>query len=143
MIIENLSKSLCYISGFKYQLEEDFLIGIPVLAQFDGIDMRYFSINNCGTLLLKVGFASDGPSGPTIDTPNSIRGSFIHDALYECMRKGYIPIKFRKKADEIIREVCIMDGMSKIRAYAWYYALRWFGARNAKPSRRREIKYAP
>lgn len=141
--IVEIDKSIAYISGFKYQVQEEFKIQIPVLSQFDGIEQDYFSILNNGTVILKKGFASDGPSGPTIDTPDTIVGAFVHDMLYECMRKDLIPRDNRKLADEIIRDVCLKHGMPKIRAWWWYYMLRVFGHKNVLASSRRQIKYAP
>lgn len=141
-IIE-MSNSVAYISGFKYQVQDDFFIKIPCLSQFAPLETFYFSIKEDGSVLLKKGFASDGPSGPTIDTPDSIAGAFIHDMLYECMRKGLIPRDFRKTSDKIIRDVCIKHGMPKIRAWMWYYMLRWFGEKNVLASSRRKVKFAP
>jgi hypothetical protein len=34
-----------------------------------------------GLLFISVGYSSDGPSGPTINTKSFILGAFVHDAL--------------------------------------------------------------
>ena len=91
------------------------------------------SIGPNGMLLISEGYAWDGPSGPTIDTETFMRGSLIHDALYQLLRKGLLPQSSRKKADQILRDVCIEDGMSKIRAWWVYQGVRLGGASSAKP----------
>ena len=62
-----------------------------------------------------------------------MRGSLIHDALYQLMRESVLPLEFRKKADEILREVCLEDGMSKFRTWYVYKAVRMFGEKMALP----------
>lgn len=73
------------------------------------------------------GFSYNGASGPTIDTKNSMRGSVVHDILYQLIELGLIPESSRLAADAILEEVCIQDGMSKIRAGIWERAVRRFG----------------
>lgn len=96
------------------------------LALYTHVNTKYIELRN-GILLIKQGYAWDGPSGPTWDTPNFMRGSLIHDALYQLMRDGHISRKHRKYADRILREVCLEDGMSRFRARYVYYAVRAFG----------------
>ena len=87
-----------------------------------------------GYLTIKQGYTWDGPSGPTIDTKSFMRGSLIHDALYQLMREQKIPQSARKRADELLREICLMDGMWKVRA-AWVYrGVRKGAAKSAKPN---------
>lgn len=89
------------------------------------------SISEDGVVTLRRGYAWDGPSGPTIDTYTFMRGSLFHDALYQLMREGVLPLSTRKHADEILRDICLEDGMSKIRA-AWVYrGVRIGGNKNA------------
>ena len=76
-----------------------------------------------GTLIISPGFFWDGASGPTVDTQDSMRGSLVHDALYFLMRLGLIPIEAKQEADRLLEVICIEDGMSPIRARAWYDAV--------------------
>lgn len=46
----------------------------------------------------------------------------IHDLLYE---KGLVP---REKADELLREMLLLDGVSPCEAQQFYLAVRMFGA---------------
>ena len=48
----------------------------------------WVSIQPDGRLVIQKGYAWDGPSGPTIDTENFMRGSLVHDALYQLFREG-------------------------------------------------------
>jgi hypothetical protein len=66
------------------------------------------------TRRISKGYAWDGPSGPTIDTGNFMRGSLIHDALYQLMRTGNLPTSFRERADLLLRKTCIDDGMRRV-----------------------------
>jgi len=90
-------------------------------------------ISRNGRLKIKTGYAWDGPSGPTLDTKNFMRGTLIHDALYQLMREGYIAQHQRKRADEILWEVCREDGMSRARAWWVYQGVRAGGASAARP----------
>ena len=91
------------------------------------------SLGTDGLLIIKKGYAWDGPSGPTIDTPNFMRGSLVHDALYQLMREKLIPQDHREYADKLLREICIEDGMSRIRAWWVYHSVRLGGASSAAP----------
>ena len=81
------------------------------------------------------GYCWDGPSGPTIDTDNFLKPSLAHDALYQLMREGRLdPTKYRVRADNLLKDLCLAAGMSKIRAWYVYNAVRAFGAKNALPA---------
>ena len=115
---------------YKYQLISDYTTTIP-LKKNAGID--YVILNETGTILIKQKYAWDGPSGPTIDTKNFMRGSLVHDALYQLIREGKLNDKEdRKVADQILRDICREDGMSSIRAAIVYRGVRWFGKSSAK-----------
>ena len=83
-------------------------------------------------LTINKGYSWDGPSGPTFDSSNFMQGSLVHDALYQLIREGVLPTDERKRADEIMREICLQDGMSKFRAWYLYRGVRRFGASSAK-----------
>lgn len=117
---------------YKYNLHSDFeySTGIKVDAPKDS---GYLMIDSNGKLLIKAGYSWDGPSGPTIDTKNFMQGSLVHDALYQLMRECVIEQSQRKRVDEILRNICREDGMSKIRAWWVYQGVRIGGASSAKP----------
>jgi hypothetical protein len=111
-------KSIEYSAGYKYQLRDNYKINVPILGL--DIDTDFIKLGSGGSLCICKGYAWDGPSGPTLDTKNFMRGSLVHDALYELMRKGFISREYRAMADELLREICLEDGMSRIRAW-WVY----------------------
>ena len=117
---------------YKYNLHSDFEYDADIQVNEDK-DLGLISITKSGKLTIKKGYSWDGPSGPTIDTKNFMQGSLVHDALYQLMREGIIAQHQRKRADEILREICIADKMSKVRAWWVYNAVRIGGASAAKP----------
>ncbi len=71
-------------------------------------------------------YAWDGPSGPTFDTKTFMRGSLFHDALCQLIGEGLLDKKYRKYADQLLRKICLEDGMSKFRAWYVYMAVRTY-----------------
>ena len=70
-----------------------------------------------------------------------MRGSLVHDALYQLMRLRALDYKVhRKQADEILREICLEDGMCAFRAWYVYQALRIFAEKGAQPKEEPEIE---
>lgn len=129
---------------YKYQLTEDYLMAVPFGSKEISIIATHFitlipqdfgsdSIDRLwGNLLIKRGYAWDGPSGPTIDTRSFLRGSLVHDVLYQLMREGHFPQNYRKYADDLLRQICLEDGMNKFRAWYVWKNCRLFGERSAK-----------
>lgn len=115
-----------YTSGYKYVLHEDETFLLP--AEFAGYAVKtdFIDLRDC-KLTLRKGYASDGPSGPTIDTKNSMRGSFAHDGLYQLIREGHLPLAMRPECDMVLYRLIREDGMSWIRARLWLREVRKFG----------------
>lgn len=118
---------ISYEGKYKYQLRETYTVfisikpSVPILTQ-------YIDLYTDGRLVIKEGYAWDGPSGPTIDTQTFMRGSLVHDALYQLMRENYLSrIEYREEADKILRQLCLEDGMWCIRAWWVYWGVRFFG----------------
>jgi hypothetical protein len=125
------------ISGYKYQLMEKYSQDMQwSLAKGVVTSGRWIVMTKTGKLTIKKGYAWDGPSGPTIDTPDFMRGSLVHDALYQLMRDKLVEQKRRKPADVMLWLMCQKDGMSKTRADYVYHAVRAFGGRAAKPPKK-------
>ena len=118
---------------YKYKLlqSEKFIILKPTLLK--SIKEKYFIFNE-NTLELDIleGYCWDGPSGPAIDTQNFMRGSLLHDCLYQLIRDGYIIPSYRKTADIFLFKICREDGMSWIRGVWVYLGVRMFGWRAIK-----------
>ncbi len=117
---------------YKYNLYSEckYPTEISITPAYKG---KYLELDSNGELVIKVGYAWDGPSGPTIDTKNFMRGSLVHDALYQLIREGIIEQKQRDIADKILHQICKDDGMSSIRAWWVYKAVKLFGGSSAKP----------
>jgi hypothetical protein len=132
-----------YQNGYKYQLKEPCFVTIPIRPSKD-IDTEYIKLSISGILKIKEGYAWDGPSGPVIDTLNVMRGSLIHDALYQLMRTKYLDHDtYREDADKILRKIILEDGTWKFRAWYIYQGVRLFGNPFADPKNKKPMIYAP
>ncbi len=128
---------------YKYILEDNYRLELP--SGFNpglSIDTKFINIME-GTLFINLGYRWDGPSGPTIDSKNFMRGSLVHDALYQLMREGFLPQDFRKKADQLLKQHCKEDGMSFLRRNWVYLGVRAGGKSAAKKRERNPILTAP
>ena len=115
-----------YKKGYKYQLFKAYSIQTNI-RPVANIKTHFLTLNVNGLLRIKRGYSWDGPSGPAIDTKGFMRGSLIHDALYQLISMRRLSKKWRKEADVILKTVCRGDGMSRIRASWVYFAVRKFG----------------
>ena len=132
-----------YRGDYKYQLAEGYEINISINPKAD-IKTEFINLDRSGNLLIKKGYAWDGPSGPVKDTKENLRASLVHDALYQLMRyKNLNTRTHRKAADQIFKELCKKDGVSKFRASVYYKALRKFGKPAASPENKKKVRRAP
>lgn len=132
-----------YRASYKYQLASDYKQQIDLLPQTD-IVTDFVHLNTQGNLLVKKGYAWDGPSGPVIDTEKNMRASLVHDALYQLMRGQHLSTRsHRKTADQIFKDMCKEDGVSNFRASVYYKALRQFGKPAASPQNKKKVHRAP
>lgn len=132
-----------HLFGYRYALMETYIETIPI-ASTQPRDLvssnGWIELTSSGVLSVMEGYAWDGPSGPLgrlNDTLTFMRGSLVHDALYQLMREGLLSEANRVEADMLLRHHCIEDGMSRFRAAYVYRAVRWFGASSAR--RRRSL----
>jgi NAD-dependent oxidoreductase involved in siderophore biosynthesis len=132
-----------YRADYKYQLANDYSIKISIKPK-SNIDTDFIGMDVQGNLLVKKGYAWDGPSGPVIDTDENMRASLVHDALYQLMRNEHLAARtHRKAADQLFKDICKEDGVSNFRASAYYKALRKFGKPAASPQNKKIIHRAP
>lgn len=132
-----------YKKGYKYQLNVDYSTNIPVKPD-SNINSDYIVLSSDGDLTIKKGYAWDGPSGPTVDTLNFMRGSLVHDALYQLMREGRLDKdKQRKPADRLLQKMCREDGMSSMRSWWVYQGLRLGGGPAADQENKKPVVKAP
>jgi len=134
---------IAYTTGYKYQLRKEYVF-------FTGIDIEeiietpFLKLDTTSYLTIKKGYSWDGPSGPTADYPKAhvMRGSLIHDALYQLMRWKLLPQTDRPVVDELMRDTFVEDGMWRWRAAMWYKSVRALASGAADPEARKEIFYA-
>lgn len=131
-----------YKSGYKYQLKENYFIFAGIYPT-QRITTEYIEMTVSGSLCIKAGYAWDGPSGPSIDTKTFMRGSLVHDALYQLIREGHLPMTMREHADSLLHDICLQDGMSSFRAWYVHAAVTLFGKPSAEPSNNHKIEVAP
>lgn len=121
---------------YKYELVDPYLIDTEIKLT-DPVEFRtgshelYGRIKVNGRIGLIPGYAWDGPSGPTFDTEDAMRGSLIHDALYQAMRTCQLNGSYRKFADDLFYRTCREDGMPWLRAWYFWAAVRVFGKKHA------------
>lgn len=134
-------KVIKYKGGYKYQLVEGYHTTVEIFPS-SMVRHDYISLTPQGFLSIRKGYAWDGPSGPTFDTKSFMRGSLVHDALYQLIGEGLIPMSEREQADKELRRICLEDGMSAARAWWVYHAVRLFG-NNAAETPEKEPVTAP
>ena len=126
-----------YRAGYKYQTTRDFSHQTEIHG-FEGGN-HFLSIQKDGIILIKEGYAWDGPSGPTFDTTDAMRGSLVHDALYQMMREKILPLSMRDQADALLKSICEEDGMGKIRSKLWWLGVRKFADKAAQVGKAEEV----
>lgn len=149
-----------YRAGYKYQLAADYAVLTP-FHLVSPVETEWLRLSEAGWLLIRQGYAWDGPSGPTLDTASAMRGSLIHDALYQLIRLGNLGVACRAAADQIYEDCLIADAeaviqrtyprlmqapmiaLAKARAWSHFKALRAFGGTAAEPSAEKLMLTAP
>ena len=130
------------ISSYKYRLAEPYIINVGIRPSAS-IVKTYLQLGTDGNLWLSAGYAWDGASG-AVDSPAFMRGSLVHDALRQMMSEGLLSDNWMSTSDRILYNICIDDGMSRIRARwvlmgvsaaRWYFKTglaKWLWARKNK-----------
>lgn len=132
-----------YKAGYKYVLAEDYHTQIAIYPRVL-IETDYVTLTRDGRLTIRAGYCWDGPSGPSIDTRTFLRGSLVHDVLYQLMRHQFLlPEEWRKTADQILQRICINDGMWLIRAWWVYFGVRFGGGPGSSRRGKKPILIAP
>jgi hypothetical protein len=130
-----------YNDGYSLQL--DIRVISPII---EPARSKLITLSPDGLLTIKPFYCWDGPSGPTIDTDNSIRASLIHDVLYQLIRSGKLPRVHKDYADRMLRDIAREDGMSDFRSWYWYKGVNMFAGSSCKPGsekKERKIYTAP
>lgn len=124
---------------YKYEtLEEKTFHTRWVLPESVCTRKQFVHLTASGKLSIKPRYAWDGASGPTFDSPSTMRASLVHDALYQLMREGALDQSYRIPADECLRRIMLGDYKGSwpkwhaFRVELWIRALEKFGGRAAR-----------
>ena len=132
---------IVYQSGYKYQLVQDYSFDLHPRFPETTYAGPFLSVSGREVTLSK-GYASDGPSGPTVDTKTFMRGAFEHDATYQLIRAKVYPRKLRKYADIKLGQTLAEDGMWWLRRRWVLAGLKAFGSAAANPKNVKRSKRA-
>ena len=135
-------KAVYYRRGYKYQTSRVFEIETGILGMLP-LETDWLFLSPEGLLTIRKGYAWDGASGPTIDTKSTFRGSLTHDALYQLMRLELLDRSWRDHADELLRKLCIEDGMWSFRANYWWVFVDKLAGAACRPSAEPQEEVAP
>lgn len=127
-----MSSPVRYHRLYKYFLDETYCCKTSVIGTYAKIppgteQSPWIVLKPDGVIVIKEGYSWDGPSGPARDTVNFMRASLVHDALYQLIEEGQLDSKYRKDADQTMRDLCKEDGMSAPRRFWTYWGVRLFG----------------
>lgn len=128
-----------YFKGdYKYILAEAEYYETGIVS--DGARLNFCSIDPDGSLAIQKGYAWDGASWFP-DIRSIRRGSLIHDALYQLLREtsfSDVDAQAKREAsDDVIRDVCLEDGMWGWLASLVYRGVRLGGGPSARVKKRK------
>lgn len=130
------------LRNWKYQLMSRYKVLTPIRT-FEHTG-KFFSLHESGKLVVEVGYCWDGPSGPTWDSPNSLRPSLVHDVFYQLLRMEVLPQVERDNVDSFLHFQLKEAGMGRFRAWYFWKAVRLFGWKAAAVSKESSpVKQAP
>ena len=127
--------------NYKYQVAEDEVFKTSILGK--NIIKKRLELHPDGTLIIREGYACDGPSGPVMDRKTNMTASVLHDALYQMMREKLLPHYYWRMAD-------VEYGRELQRCGAWDITVRlnlaglsYMKGKYALPENRKKIYEAP
>lgn len=127
-----------YTKNYKYRLEEDLTLLTNVFIT-KAVQTDWIGLSVKGELYINKGYAWDGSPGPVIDTDNSMMASCAHDALYQLMRKKFLPESYRRKCNLLYYDLCEEAGMYWARRKLQYFSVAEFAESSASPKDSRII----
>lgn len=118
------------LEKYKYKLTKDvfILIGITGCEFYT----EHFQLTDSGMLIIDEKYAWDGATG-AVDNAEFLLASLVHDVLYQALRSELLSKRFRKKADQLLRLIGQANGMSRVRSWYSWAAVRLVGWRFTRP----------
>jgi len=138
-------------SGYKHQVQGDvdFLLPGAIVRWIDPTQTMppFLALKSNGaepklrcTLVVLAGYCFDGASGGMVDTEAALAGSLPHDALYQMIRHGVMPLVARQACDDYAYEVWVRAGMWRARALNAWWWLKVGGETAARAERQKPIR---
>jgi hypothetical protein len=105
---------------------------VPIYPKED-IKTQFIDLTTAGLLTIKIGYAWDYASGPTINYPRRhvIGQSLGHDALCQLHDEEHLDDHQRKQADKWFYQALKVNGMPWFRRKYWYMGVR-IGSKKGK-----------
>jgi len=134
-----MRSKVVWSGGYKYQLEQDAFFDTPLRPK-EVIVTEYSVLLPCGQLILRRGYAWNGPNFPAIHTKRSIIASLPHDGLYQLIELGLLSDSDRRNCDVVLEnlmdepfedEGLFMSILRRIRASYYYAGVDLFGKKYA------------
>lgn len=111
----------------KYELVENYTIYLD-FSPSNSIIEKWFSFLETGWLTTYKGYRWDGVSGPMIDTRNTMRPGFVHDAGYQMLRESLLTQEYKAAFDTTFEKLMKEDWIP----YTWFGdAWNWMRGRYA------------
>lgn len=126
-----MTEQIKYRRGMKYWLADPYETQLAFVVPEVDAETDFIRLSASGRLFLRRGFPWNGASGPTWDDRSNMRGSCVHDALYELIAAGLLGLEWREPADKELRRILVEDKMHPDRAEIWFNMVRKFGNRFA------------
>jgi hypothetical protein len=120
------------LKKYKYELTEEysFPTGIDLPADVE-TDLGFAKMTAQGQLTLKKGYVWDGVTrGP--DFNSMMRGSLVHDGLYQLISTNRIDRHHKGAADRLFQRIIRNDGLPRVAAWVAYQAVRYGGKANSR-----------
>lgn len=122
-----------YLTSGRFEVDSG-IIGHDIKTEF-------IRLAPDGVMRVSKWYFWDGPSGPSIDTKTFMRGSLFHDAGYQLIRLGLLPRSYKRQIDDLLKRICLEDGMSSFRAWYVHRSVVMFGGGSCLPNS--EVKKIP
>lgn len=114
-----------YIRGRRrHTLKEVYTINTGLETK--GFQSEKITLHTNGLLTLAQGFEWNGATG-IVDAKCFMRGSAVHDALYELIKQGVLNKSHRKQCDKLMRRIFHEDGTPWILSQLAYFGVRLVG----------------
>ena len=133
---------ITYKSGYKYILKEDYKVKTNIFPG-DIINTEFLQLDTSSILTLKKNYAWNGATGALFQTKTFMRGSLVHDALYQLIREGHLKRGVRYMADQLFYKILKEDKMFVLRRSGAYLAVRMFGGYLLERKYIKKLKVAP